>query len=83
MSKANLVRLLPCCLSTTAMSGAGPACSVSEALTVIMPYQVSTPPPVLPVSNIPATSTPVGPQFLAHHLQSQAQEMGLLPWLNT
>ena len=35
MNQANLVRLLPWFLSTTAKSGAGPAHSVSEALTAI------------------------------------------------
>ena len=35
MSQANLVRLLPWFLSATTKSGAGPTCSVSEALTSV------------------------------------------------
>ena len=66
-------------LSATATSGTGPACSMSEALTAITSPElegataqvsisspacrVSTPPPVLPISDIPATSTPVGQPF--------------------
>ena len=80
VSQADLVRLLPWFLSVTAKSGAGPTCSVSEALTSITTSElegttapastrspacrVSTP-PVPPASDILAASTPVGQPFFA------------------
>ena len=78
-SQINSVRLFPWFLSIDAMPSAGPACSVSEALTAISTpelkvttasasmsspaHWVSTQPPVLPVLDILAACTPVGHLF--------------------
>ena len=81
MSQANLVKLLWWFLSATAKSGAGPTHSVNEALTAIITlglegttapasisspaHHVSTRPPFLPASDIPAVGTPIKHPFFA------------------
>ena len=76
--------LPPWFLSAIAKSGAGPTCSVSEALTPIttselegttapvsmssLTCRVITPPPVLPTLDILASGTPVGQPFFAFAL---------------
>ena len=64
MSQANSVRILPWFLSATAKSGAGPTCSVSEALTTIMQPRVDAPmdnttPEFKGTTALASTSSPV------------------------
>ena len=97
-SQADLVKLLPWFLSNADISSADPTCSVSEALTSITMWQfegtaspasmsspacrVSTPPPVLFVSDIQAAGTPVWQPFFAL-APGLKHKMGLLPWQHT
>ena len=99
MRQTDLVRLLPLFLSTAAKSSAGPARSVSEALTAVTHAElkgttasvstsspacrVSTLPPGLLTLDILTTNTPVGHLFFALTLSLKYKKWDCSPWLHT